>query len=233
MGKSARGSLESWFGEGRCVSGARFLQFLSCGGLACEKKSLWIFTLAAELERAEVLKPRALRNDWARLDPETEQVEIFQADVAFVHALNQMSADGGRKPRPGFDARHLFTEDQPPQLVAQALNLSGVVSCTELFGQIEECLFFLPTGFDALFNEFDEDAVVAQSAPFGYALYLARYLIWEGYAAANLLGRGHGTSLHHFGALPFRIANKPAGIFWPIAPAIYGLENLKSANRPA
>jgi hypothetical protein len=174
--------------------------------LACEKKSFWIFTLAAEFEGAEVLEPRAFGYDWARLDPKTEQVEIFHADVALVHALNQVSADGGRKARPGFDSRHLFPKHKPPQLVAQALDLRRIVGGAELFGKIEERLFFLPTGFDALFNEFDEDAVVAQTAALGDALYLAGYLTWEGYTAADLLRCGHGTILHRFGASGLRFA---------------------------
>jgi hypothetical protein len=74
------GSLRSWFGMHSC------LHLLSCCWLACKKKSLWIFALAAELERPEVLVPRAFGDGRVRFDPKAEQVEIFEADVALVHA---------------------------------------------------------------------------------------------------------------------------------------------------
>lgn len=54
-----------------------------------------------------------------------------------------------------------ITKDESPQFVAQSLDLLGIVGCAELLGEIEECLFFLPAGFDAFFDELDEDAVVA------------------------------------------------------------------------
>jgi hypothetical protein len=56
--------------------------------LASEEKCLGIVALAAEFERTEVFEPASFGNVWSFLHPYSELVQIIEADVPVVHALD-------------------------------------------------------------------------------------------------------------------------------------------------
>jgi hypothetical protein len=157
-------------------------------------------------------------------------VQIVEADVAVVHALDQMITDSARKPRPGFNLRHLLTEYKLSQLISQSLDLVRIVGRAEFFREFEERFLFLLARLDSLFDQFDEYAVVAQAASFRDAVDLPGYLGREGDAAANLLRCGHGTIVHQFGAMPCTAPSAAkAGVV--CGPLIAALKALRHPNR--
>ena len=113
-------------------------------------------------------------------------------------------------PRPGLDLRldylTLFAKDEPSQLVAQLFDLPGFAGITEAIGQLEKGLLFLPSGFDALFDEFHQNAIIAKGPPLCEGLDLFSDFGGQSYAAANLSCASPfcachcSTSIHHFGA---------------------------------
>src|SRR5262249_38092620 len=74
--------------------------------LSWKQKCLWVTSLATELERTEILVPETLRHFRFRFQPETELIQIIQADLSVMHALDQMLANGLRQPRPRFNLWH-------------------------------------------------------------------------------------------------------------------------------
>ena len=99
-----------------------------------------------------------------------------------------------------FVTKTLLTENQTAQLVAQSLGLLRVAGGTESFGEIEEGLFFLLRRFDAEFDEFHQNPVVAQALALCHALYLFGDGSGERYASANMFC-WHTIIIHHFGAI--------------------------------
>jgi hypothetical protein len=93
-------------GKGGIRAGHELLELLSSRSLTWQQECFGKFAFAAKLERAEILVPRSLRNIWFQADPDSQLVKVFQADVAVVHPVDEMVADGGGKPGPGFDLRH-------------------------------------------------------------------------------------------------------------------------------
>ncbi len=96
--------------------------------------------------------------------------------------------------------RVFLAEDQAAQLVAQALSLLRIVGGAKAFGKLEEGLLFLLPRFDAEFDEFHQNPVVAQALALGHALYLFGDGSGEGHAAADVFRGGHGIIIHQFGA---------------------------------
>jgi len=78
-----------------------------------------------------------------------------------MHALHEVIAHSSGKSRPAFYMRHLFTKNKPAKIVANFLHFRGIGRRAELRGQLEKFLFPLLTGFDALFQQLDNYAVVA------------------------------------------------------------------------
>jgi hypothetical protein len=48
--------------------------------LPCKEKSLWVFALAAQFERAEVFVPESRRHVRFRLKPQPQAIEIINTD---------------------------------------------------------------------------------------------------------------------------------------------------------
>jgi hypothetical protein len=63
---------------------------LTVRGLTPQKESLWIPTFSAELERPEVLVPRALRNVGGVHTPFLQSKEVFHGDVALFRAVKEV-----------------------------------------------------------------------------------------------------------------------------------------------
>ncbi len=158
--------------------------------LTGKQKCLRELAFAAKLERAEILVPRSVGHHRSRFDPNAQLVEVFQADIAVVHGLDEMVANGGGKPGPSFDLRHAsptsFAEDEAAQFVAQLPDLLRITGGAELLSELEECLLLLLCSFDALLDELDQYAIVAESALAGDGLDLPGDLWGQGYAAADL-----------------------------------------------
>jgi len=76
-------------------------------------------------------------------------------------------------------ARHLLSKDEAAQFIAQPPYLLGVAGSAEALGELKECLFFLLLRFDSLFDELDQNAVIAEGAPLSYGLDLLGNLRWE------------------------------------------------------
>jgi hypothetical protein len=56
--------------------------------LTSEKKGLRILAFPAEFERAEILVPWPFRHGWLRFHPHAELIQVLQADIAVVYALD-------------------------------------------------------------------------------------------------------------------------------------------------
>src|ERR1700691_4851961 len=101
-----------------------------------------------------------------------------------------MLTNGGGERGPSFDLRHdspaSFAKNEAAQLVAQLLDLLRITGCAETFGQLKECLFFLPGGLDAVFDEFDQHTVVAESALLCHGLDLLCDSWGQGNASPDL-----------------------------------------------
>lgn len=104
----------------------------------------------------------------------------------------------------------LFIEHEASQLVAQLLDLRGIIGGTKAFGQLEECFFLLLTGFDSLLDEFDQNAVIAEIAflrqylnlfgNFGRQRYASPDMFYTDCFCASSFHQCHCTNIHHFGA---------------------------------
>jgi hypothetical protein len=68
----------------------------------------WAAPFSAELKRFKILVPQAFRDNRANFNPETEPVQIIEADFAVSHALDQMIANRLRQSRPALDSPHYF-----------------------------------------------------------------------------------------------------------------------------
>src|SRR5215472_17613662 len=95
------------------------------GRLPCHQECFRIAAFAAQLERAEVLVPQPFRYFRFGFHPETQLIEIVQADLAVVHSLDQMSANGGGQPRPRFDLRHYSPKTKRPSSSPRRFTCSG------------------------------------------------------------------------------------------------------------
>jgi len=65
--------------------------------LVSQKERFWIPAFAAEFERAKVLVPRSFGGVWIGFHPEPQLVQVGEADISVVHALDQMVTNGGGK----------------------------------------------------------------------------------------------------------------------------------------
>jgi hypothetical protein len=74
-------------------------------------------------------------------------IEVFEANIAVVHALDQMVTNGGGEPGPGLDlhsvnpdssTQALFPKHEAAQLVSQLFDLFGIAGGAEAFCQLEE-----------------------------------------------------------------------------------------------
>ena len=89
---------------------------------------------------------------------------------------------GGGKP--------LFAEGDAAQLVAQLFYLVRIAGGAEAFRQLEEGFLFLLLAFDALLDEFQQHAIVAEIALPGQGLDLSGNLGRQGYASPDVLRAG-------------------------------------------
>ncbi len=78
-----------------------------------------------------------------------------------------------------------LAEYKTPQLVSQLLDLLGIAGRPKTFRQFEKRLFFLAAGLNPLFDQFDQDAVVAQIALPGDGFDLPCNFCRKGNAATN------------------------------------------------
>ena len=91
-------------------------------------------------------------------------------------------------------------EDEAPHLIAQLFYFFGISSNSKAFRESEEGLLFFLLRFDALLNQFDQYAVVAEAPLSGDAFDLFCQARGKGYASSNLLAGCHNTNIHQFGA---------------------------------
>lgn len=178
-------------------AGRECLEFTPHSRLSSEKKRLRIFALAAEFERAEILVPESFWQIRFRFHPETELVQVLQADVAVTHAFDKVVPKRSRESGPGLDLRHLLTEDKASHLIAELLDLFGIRRCSKAFSKSEKSSLLFLLCFEALLDQFDQHTVVAETPFPGDAIDLLGQPRGQGYAPANLFGGCHGTSIHH------------------------------------
>ena len=86
----------------RLDTSVRGLEFFALCCLAGKKKCLRILALSAEFERAEIFEPGTFGDIRFCLQPDPETVEVVEAHVTVVHALDQMIANGCGDARPAF-----------------------------------------------------------------------------------------------------------------------------------
>jgi hypothetical protein len=79
----------------------------------------------------------------------------------------------------------LLTEYKTPQLVSQLLDLLGIAGRPKALRQFGKRLFLLAAGFNPLFDQFDQDTVVAQIALPGDGFDLLRNFCGKGNASTN------------------------------------------------
>jgi hypothetical protein len=65
---------------------------------------------------------------------------------------------------------HSFTKDETPHLIPKLFYLFRIGGGAKAFGKSEECLLFLPPRFQALFEQFNQNPVVAEAFFSGDAL---------------------------------------------------------------
>ena len=80
------------------------LDGLPLGGLTTKQKRFWQRSVAADLERAEVLVPIGLRYFRVRVNPEPKMMEVSDADRPVTHPVYQVPADAGRQMAPRLDS---------------------------------------------------------------------------------------------------------------------------------
>jgi len=73
--------------------------------LSAEQESPWVFSFAAELERAEILKPQSVRCVGSRISPFFQPIQILGCDLALSATFKEMIVKRGRELNP-FDFRH-------------------------------------------------------------------------------------------------------------------------------
>jgi hypothetical protein len=102
-------------------------------------------------------------------------VQVFDADITIVHALDQVAANGRGKPGPGFNLGHcLFAKNEAAEGIPKLLHLIGVTGHAKAIGQLKKLFLFLLLGFDSPLDEFHEDTVIAEIALPGYRFNLFR-----------------------------------------------------------
>lgn len=74
--------------------------------LPSDQERFGVGSAAADLERAEILRPITVGNFRARLDPQAKLIEIRDADRAITHPLDQMLPYPFGQPVPAFELRH-------------------------------------------------------------------------------------------------------------------------------
>jgi len=131
--------------------------------LARDQKRLRILAFTAKFERTEILVPLSLGYVGLRFHPKTKLVEILQAYMAVVHALDQMVPKRDWESGPDFNLRHLLTEDESSHLIAQLLYLFRIGGRSKSLCQGEEGFFLFLLRFQALFDQFDQHAIVAET----------------------------------------------------------------------
>lgn len=74
-----------------------------------------------------------------------------------------MRPERSREAGPGLSLRHSFTEDEAPHLISKLLYLFRIGGGAKAFRQSEECLLLFPVSFQALFDQFNQNPVVAEA----------------------------------------------------------------------
>jgi hypothetical protein len=148
------------------------------------EEKFWVFAFATQFERAEILVPRFFWNfGFSRFNPDAKLIQVLEADLAITHAIDQLIADSSRETRPGFRSEALLSEYEASQFVPQPFYLVRALRCPKTVCQFEKRLLFLLVGFDSQLNEFDQNAVVAQTPAIRNPFNLSRH------------GRGKGDQL--------------------------------------
>ena len=94
--------------------------------LASKKERFGIPAFSAKFEGAEVFVPVALRYLGACLNPKAKAIQVFEADVAVAHPLDEMIPYRSREFGPDREFRHLLAENEAAQFIAQALGFFRV-----------------------------------------------------------------------------------------------------------
>jgi len=68
-------------------------EFLPLGNLARQQERFGVFSVATDLERAEVLVPCSIRGVRIRLPPQLKLIEVFCGDLALAEAFEKMIAE--------------------------------------------------------------------------------------------------------------------------------------------
>lgn len=138
---------------------------------------------------------------WVTVSPDTEAVQIVDADVTLAHALHEVRTNCFGEIRPGLKLRHLLTEDETAHLVAEAFDLLGVLGRTKLLREKKEILLPLLCRGDPFLDEFYQNAVFAEAPPLRNAVHLVRDLGRETDTSPESFLDGHVTIVHQYGAL--------------------------------
>jgi hypothetical protein len=90
----------------------------------------------------------------------------------------------------------LFTEYEAPEFVAKMLCFFRILSGSKTLCQLKETGLLLLLRFDALFDQFDKDAVIAEAATLSKGIDLLGHLSRQSDAAPDSFCGGHGTIIH-------------------------------------
>src|SRR5579872_4701220 len=82
--------------------------------LSLQEKCFRKSALATQLERSEVFIPASSRNFGLRVNPNSQAIEILNADAAISHPFYKMSTQGSRKLGPSLDFRHYSPKTKRP-----------------------------------------------------------------------------------------------------------------------
>lgn len=96
--------------------------------LTAEQEGLWVRSSAADLERPEILVPVRTRYFWLCLDPESEPIQIRDADRSVTHAINQMLTNASREIAPALDFWHQLPKTIRPNCSPSRFTSSGSVA---------------------------------------------------------------------------------------------------------
>jgi len=83
-----------------------------------------------------------------------------------------MRPERSREAGARLNLRHSFTEDEAPHLISKLLYLFRIGGGAKAFRESEECLLSLPLRFQALFDRFNQNPVVAEAFFSGDAPHL-------------------------------------------------------------
>ena len=92
-------------------------ELLPLGGLTAKQESLRQRTLAAELERTEILEPGALGNLRVGVNPQPKLIQVGDGNRSIPHAVDQVLPHTFREVIPALDFWHSIAKHHPAHLL--------------------------------------------------------------------------------------------------------------------